>query len=317
MFEDKTKPQYGFFRAQVVNNRDDKKFGRIMIWVPDLMPKVDKTKGIWAMPANNPIGGLNTETGEASHNYCSTCYIPRKGSYVWIFFENGNINKPFYFSGLDLQNTKVLPECQVGSKYEDKWVILKSHDGRCIVMSDDPDDCRVEITGKKRKISSPPTGDTGSVYTIDGNQTTILLDERSGKQKILIRSYNGDFINFDIEERKLMVGFNGDIEIATKGKFKVSAAKGFDFKTDYDLNLEATGKINIKGAGDVNIETGTQMNQKSGMNFNCQAGGQMSNLAGGPVASDGASVVDMGGLSQPAGSAGAAATANPKGGRDD
>lgn len=317
MFEDKTKPQYGFFRAKVVDNRDQKKYGRIMVWLPDLMPKVDDKKGIWAMPANNPIGGLNPETGEDSQNYCSTCYIPRKGSYVWVFFENGNINKPFYFSGLDLQNTMVVPECQVGGKYEDKWVILKSHEGRCIVISDDPDDCRVEVTGKKRQISSPPTGDTGSVYTIDGNQTTILLDERSGKEKLLIRTHKGDFINFDIEDRKLQIQVESDIEIKTNGKVNITSKGDMNLKASGDINIQATGKINIKSSGDMALQTGNKMDQKAGADFNIQAGGQQSNLAGGPVTSDGSAVIDMGGVSKPAASAGSATEANPKGGRDD
>ena len=70
------------------------------------------------------------------------------------FFENGNPNRPYYLGGLNLQNTKILPECQVGNNPHKKWVIYKSNSGRTIVISDDPDDERVEITGKKRQLSS-------------------------------------------------------------------------------------------------------------------------------------------------------------------
>ena len=33
---------YGNWRAQVVNNKDTKKFGRVLVWIPDLMPEVDR-----------------------------------------------------------------------------------------------------------------------------------------------------------------------------------------------------------------------------------------------------------------------------------
>jgi len=265
--EDKSKPLNGFYRAQVVDNNDPDEYGRVKVWIPDTMPKVDPSKGLWASPANNPIGGLNSD-GDSSHHYMGTSYIPAKGAWVWCFFENGNASKPFYIAGLDLQNSKVLPENRVGGNKTRKWVIFKSHEGRTIVVSDDGDDCRVEITGKKRNLSSPPSGDTGSVYTIDGNQTTILLDERSGKEKILIRTHKGDFVNIDTENQKLQIKFAQDITIETGGSFFIKAA------TD----------VNIKAGANANVQSGASMNFKAGGNIN----------------SDGAAINDMCGAAGPA-----------------
>ena len=197
MDEGVTNRLYGNYRAEVIDNKDTDKFGRVKVWIPDLMPDIPKQKGLWARPANNPVGGRNAE-GDSESHYMGTSYIPKKGSWVWVFFETGNINRPYYFGALDLQNTKVLPENQLGSNYEDKWTIFKSHKGRTIIISDDPDDRRVEITGRKKKLTGDsPTGGTDSVYEIDANQNTILLDERSGQEKILIRTYKGDFIHID------------------------------------------------------------------------------------------------------------------------
>ena len=33
----------GFHRAKVVNNKDEQKFGRVKIWIPDLMPLVSES----------------------------------------------------------------------------------------------------------------------------------------------------------------------------------------------------------------------------------------------------------------------------------
>ena len=286
----------GNYRAKVINNRDPGKFGRVLIWIPDIMPMVSDAKGIWARPANNPVGGRNLEESD-EHHYMGTSYIPKKGSWIFVFFEAGNINRPYYFGALDLENTKVLPENQLGSKYEDKWTIFKSHEGRCIIVSDDPDDERVEITGKKRKLQDPPSGDTSSVYEIDGNQTTILFDEREGKEKVLIRTRQGDFFHIDIDERKLQAFFQSDIVIKSGGSIYFHAIG--------NINVKATGSINEEAAGDINV--------KAAGNINKGAAGGISNKAAENISSDGAMIVDQGGASVPAG---AAASANPQGSRD-
>ena len=141
---------YGNYRAKVIENRDGEMYGRVLVWIPDLMPSVPDNQGVWARPANNPIGGRNEDEGTDENHYMGSSYIPRKGAWVWVFFEAGNINRPYYFGALDIQNTKVLPENQLGGNFEDKWTIFKSHEGRTVVISDDPDDARTEITGKKR-----------------------------------------------------------------------------------------------------------------------------------------------------------------------
>ena len=307
---------YGNYRAKVVENRDTEKFGRVLVWIPDLMPSIPDDQGIWARPANNPTGGRNEQFGTDNH-YAGSCYIPKKGSYIFIFFESGNINKPYYFGALDLENTKVLPENQVGENFQDKWTIFKSHKGRAIVISDDPDDKRVEITGEKRKLKTPPSGDIESVYTIDGNQTTILFDERSGTEKILIRTHKGDFLHIDIDERKLQAQFESDIVIKTNGKLQLTAASNIDIKSKIgNVNIQAdVGNINNKASSQVNIESLANTNIKAGVLMAIESSGILSEKAGGMIATDGIIRNDQMGLSTPANSADNAAEATPKGER--
>ena len=294
---------YGNYRAKVVENKDMKQFGRVVVWIPDLMPTLPDNQGIWARPANNPIGGRNEQYGTDNH-YMGSCYIPRKGAWTWVFFESGNINRPYYFGGLDIEQAKVLPENQVGPNFQDKWIIFKSHEGRTIVISDDAYDARIEITGKKRDLNDkelrePPSGDTDSVYTIDGNQTTILFDERAGTEKILIRTYKGDFFHIDIDERKLQVQFESDIEIKTNGNFNVTAAEEINIKSLNDsIYIESDiGEVNIKSDQDINVETGSDYNLK----------------ASGDILTDGSTRQDQDGK---AGGASSATAADPKGERN-
>lgn len=237
----------GFYRAFVVDNKDPEVQGRVKVWIPDVMPEVEQTKGLWARPANNVVGGRNTEYDQ-SHTYMGSSYIPKNGSWLWIFFEKGDLNFPWYFTGCNLGNTKVLPENQLGGEKEHKWVVFKSHEGRCVIISDDPDDRRVELTGKKRNISNPPTGNTDSVYTIDGNQSTILFDERSGKEKVLIRTYKGDYLHIDIDEQKLQAYFKSDINI----------------ETGSNLSIKSGGSVKIQSGGNYDVKSGGPQNFKSG-----------------------------------------------------
>ena len=256
-----TDPLYGNYRAKVINNKDKEKFGRVMLWIPDLMPLVPDTKGLWARPANNPMGGRNTEEN-SENNYMGSSYIPAVGSWVWVFFEAGNINRPYYFGALDLENAKVLPENQLGKNYEKKWTIFKSHEGRTIIVSDDPDDERVEITGKKHLLEEPPSGDTYSVYRIISNQNTILLDEREGKEKILIKTRKGDYIHIDIDDQDLEIQFSKDMHLALGGNMYIRTQGEMNFLAGTGINISTGGELNIFAAGRINIETGDEFNKK-------------------------------------------------------
>jgi len=311
-------PLYGNYRAKVVDNKDKEKFGRVLVYIPDLMPTLDDRKdGLWARPANNPFGGRNTEGDNDDNHYAGVSMIPPKDSWVWVFFEAGNINRPYYFGALDLENAKVLPENQVGGEYQKKWTILKTHEGRAIVVSDDPDDARTEITGKKRQISEPPSGDTGSVYTIDDNMTTILLDEREGKQKLLIRTYLGDFIHVDIDERELQAYFDSDMKLECNGDFFLTVNGDINIKSKAgDGKVEfGAGSLDVKVSGDIK-EGATSHNIDASADSNLSALGKINRKAGGIIADDGATLVQQGGAAGSAKTPGGASDANPKGERD-
>ena len=289
---------YGNWRAQVVDNKDTQKFGRVLVWIPDLMPEVSKREGIWARPANNPLGGRNIEADSDLH-YMGSSLIPKKGSWVFVFFEGGNINLPYYFGALDLENTPVLPENQVGSNYEHKWTLIKSHEGRAFVVSDDPDDARVEITGMKRQMTEPPTGDKESVYQIDDNMTTILLDERDGKQKILIRTHWGDYLHIDVDERNLQAYFENDIKMECGGDYYLTVGGDINIKSKSgDTYIEGEGgKLDVKMSGDVKTSSGGEIHRK----------------ASGTIYDDGSNLIQQNGLAQDASSA---TDAEPEGERD-
>ena len=247
---------FGFYRAKVVDNVDPDECGRIKVWIPDVMHGVSEKHGMWAMSANNSFGGRNLD-GSLDVFFAGQCIIPAKGSYCWIFFECGNPNRPVYFGALDLMNSKVLPECRVGDNPQNKWVIFKSHWGRTIVVSDDPSDARVEITGIKRMMIDPPDGDENSIYEYDNNQTSILLDEREGQEKLLIRSWKGDFINFDIENQRLEVRVRDKLDLVANGDLNLFCGG--------DMTLKCQGSLSIQ-ANDITMQSATTLSIQAVMN---------------------------------------------------
>jgi len=331
---------YGFYRSKVVDNKDPKKFGRVLVWIPDIMPEIEDTQGLWARPGNNPMGGRNTEN-DSEHHYSGTSYIPKIGSWTWVFFESGNPNLPYYWGAIDIENTPVLPENQLGTNYEDKWTIFKSHNGRCIVISDDPDDERVEITGKKRILINdkpePPTGDLKSVTQIDGNQTVILLDEREGVEKILMRTYLGDFIHIDVDERKLQIEFDSDIHIESKnGNIYIEATVGdihttsgrdtkihskrhTYVKADDDIMIRSLDNMDVYSGDHIRFYAVDDIHAKAGDDIFMQAGDDIDIKAGGNITTDGSKRYDQCGQAsstQTASQADDAVEAEPVGERD-
>ena len=250
--------QNGFYRAKVVDPKDPDDYGKVKVWIPDLMPKIPETKGMWAFPANNPSGGLNDE-GDESHYYSGSTRIPAKGSWIWVFFENGKNDRPYYWAALDIENSKILPENRVGSNKHKKWVIYKSNKGRTIIISDDSSDARVEITGRKRQINDPPSGDTDSVYTINDNMTTILLDERPDSEKLLIKTYQGDFLKIGIKDRTLQASFKNDISITSEANINLNG-KNININASENINNKSGKDININSAAAVNIQAETTAN---------------------------------------------------------
>ena len=264
---------YGLYRARVVEvdikENDYQDYGAIKVSIPDYMidqidPELDLYKdGLIAYPANNPVGGRNAQDKDGTSYYQGSVYVPPKNSYVWIFFEGGNLDQPRYLSAWDCRASKLPPENRNVDEPHKVYTILKTHSGRTIVVSDSEDVERVEITGKKRKLKGDdPAGNDESTYEIDGNQTTILFDERKGKEKILIRTYKGDYIHIDIDERKLHMNFENDINIKTNGNLSIDVAKDLHIKTGGSQYIYSKGEQHLKSeqTGCITYDKGINMN---------------------------------------------------------
>lgn len=234
---------YGFYRAEVTEvNIEDNDYGAIRVFVPDLMcdidPNYDSSKmGLIALPGNNPVGGRNA-SNDGSYGW-GTVLVPRVGDWVWIFFEAGDLKRPFYFAALNIKNTKLPPENRDVTDPSKVYTLLKTYDGRSIIIADSEDVQRIELTGKYQDgAATEPDGNDTDPYNIDQNQTTILFDERDDQEKILIRTHKGDFLHIDVNEQQLQAYFLNDILIKTDGNLHLQVSQDVHFSVGGNMYTE-------------------------------------------------------------------------------
>ena len=249
--------QFRFYRAKVVDNKDPKSMGRVKVWIPDLMSEIKDEDGLWARPANCPFGAGHKDIKDG-RRYAGSSFIPPKDHWVWVFFENDNPNRPYYVSGLYLENQPILPENTVGKQPWNKWVLLRSPKGRSVVISDDPSDARVVITGRKQcHYNNPQT----AVYKIKHNQTVFVIDEagnqktRPNKDKVHITDYRGNFLRIHTYQNKVFIHATsehqpGEVYVYTdKAMIKI-----FDKGLSKIQITNPGGTINLDGNGVINID---------------------------------------------------------------
>lgn len=283
---EKREKYYGFYRSLVVNDKDPEYCGQIQIWIPDLQPedyKHELDKCLWAFPANNHFGGRNDGTDkhgsrdedvdEIKLYAYGASWIPRINSWVWLFFENGNPNRPFYMNSVDLRRTKVPVEGQWGENYHRKWY-NRSPKGHVMILSDDQEvpvsdatarilpaeileeDTRTEMTGHKKHLEE--------IYKIVDNQSTVLIDDRKDRQKILIQDWKGNHIIISTHQNRAAIYINEDLVIRNhsdqfsliceNGRMNIYAKNGISMRSDAQIHIKAKQNIEVRTEQDIRME---------------------------------------------------------------
>ena len=155
MFEKNKSTFQGIYRGKVLDNIDPDKYGRIKVQVYPVFASItDATALPWATPAQPIFDGAGTGKG--------AFIVPKIGSFVFVFFEAGDIYQPVYFAeaqdaihGLPASRTTSYPNRKV-------W----ASDGIEIYIDD---------TTKEVKITHP----TGTYVKMD-NTKEIKIAQAGG-----------------------------------------------------------------------------------------------------------------------------------------
>jgi hypothetical protein len=122
----------GIFRGKVLDNNDPQKLGRIKVEIYPFFVGINANILPWAVPAMPLFTGAGSDKG----SFC----VPDVGSYVFVFFENGDMYQPVYFA--EAVSGKDMPQERVGN-YPSKRVFKLSSG---IVFEIDDRDKVVKLT---------------------------------------------------------------------------------------------------------------------------------------------------------------------------
>ena len=83
-------PIYGNYRGKVVDVQDPDKKGRIKVQVYPFWPDIEAIYLPWCVPAMPLFEGAGNNVG--------SLIVPKVDTYVWVFFEAGDLYQPVYFA---------------------------------------------------------------------------------------------------------------------------------------------------------------------------------------------------------------------------
>jgi len=301
---------YGNYRGTVVSNYDPltKPKGRLKIYVPGVYPEelAKNPKALpWAEPAMGLFGGswtneregdLNTETGVTTIPHTSSEKL--KGAELWVFFEQGNWNRPIYFAA-----------CQGGdgwhSEHNNQHVIKT--DNVRIRVDENPghkdstckfnsyNSTNVELSEKKQ-ISKMPTRVDVEIWNEGGSAINVqikgnvnmkiegdIFETHIGDKHLYHKGnlykrhdgdvredFNGNIVKKHIGEttiknvgEKTYIQTGDDAYTNTHGDVSYTINDGkFDHYVDGDIGYKATGSVKCDYDNDFSLDIASAANIK-------------------------------------------------------
>ncbi len=164
----------GMYRAKVEDNSDPLQLGRIKARIYPMFADIEDVSTIpWAVPAMPVWDGSGTGTGFFA--------VPDEDTYVFCFFEAGDVHQPVYFAEAPTK-TVGLPDSRT-TNYPDRKV-LRNSKGTEIYVDDDimlnPNSTHRSIvnamsfTVKTYAVDHTLDGDDGGLVLVDGAITLTL-----------------------------------------------------------------------------------------------------------------------------------------------
>lgn len=141
----------GRYRGEVIDNNDPNKLGRVKVNVFGIFDGIDPSCLPWAIPATSIFSGAGAGFGHFT--------VPEVNSYVWCFFEEGDMYQPVYFAEA-LDGVHGLPSERT-TNYPSRKV-LKAKNGIVIYIDDSANEIKVEHP-------------TGAYLKIDGSGNVTIV----------------------------------------------------------------------------------------------------------------------------------------------
>jgi len=162
----------GNYRGKVLDNVDSSQFGRIKVEIFGIFDGIAAADIPWAVPAFPISSGAGSGYGSFS--------VPEIGTYVWCFFEYGDMYQPVYFAeasdgvhGLPTERTTNYPSRKVLKTKND--IVVYIDDSAKEIKIVHPEGSYIEITSDgKINVSGGDISVTGEAIVISG--TTVHIN---------------------------------------------------------------------------------------------------------------------------------------------
>jgi uncharacterized protein involved in type VI secretion and phage assembly len=188
---------YGVTIAEVTNNKDEAKLGRVKVKFPWLS---DTDESFWARVLTPMAGGDR-----------GMYFLPEVGDEVLVAFEHGNIEFPYILGALWNGKDKP-PETNEDGKNNKRTI--KSRSGHTITLDDTDGEEKIEIFDKSKKNS----------IVMNTKENTITI---SAEADITIQSSNGKLI---LSGKEIQLDSKGDVKIKASQNMNIEAGSQLDIK---------------------------------------------------------------------------------------
>lgn len=218
---------YGVYRAEVIDNADETRRGRVRLFIPALghTRDDDVSANHWALPTGMTSGSAD----RLSHGIQ---FIPDVGDCVWVMFEDGMPHLPLYFTGWT--TTSKTANATIDAGPAAKGLFTKT--GHRVELNDETGGILIQRGGTSTMLSM--NGDEIIISTSTGSNVYITADTvtmfgkdgshmSAGDGKVSMVNAAGSFINMD----------GADITIGASGNVVITSG----------------AKINLKGATDIGV----------------------------------------------------------------
>jgi hypothetical protein len=229
---------YGMYRGMVVDLQDPYLAGRIRVQVYPMLEGVDSLLLPWAVPAMPLSSGAGQGIGSFA--------VPALGSFVWVFFENGDIYQPVYFAEAQTATMGIPAEAAINYPFTK---VLRFPSGIAISVNDTLG--TIQISHPKGTITIIDTDGKFAVNAVDD----IILDS--------VKNVNvgGLVISIvavaDVSVQaggKISITAVGNVDVKATGNATVEAVINADVKAGGTATVEATGKTTVKSAVEVDVQ---------------------------------------------------------------
>lgn len=220
---------YSVYRAQVIDNKDPKKLGRIKIIVPSIFGETELPD--WVQAKDFRVTGL--KYGEF--------YPPRVGDWVFVEFLEGDTQYPIYSGGW-------IGEEQLADEYlhseENEPLVrgFKTEGGQAILFDESPEEQKTVLKSASHNFVLDDTKEKEAVYMIHKLGSQWQFD-KAGSFKAVTAS--GHYVTLDEEGESLSLGSKDGSILAMKDNVVLSDASGESIVTLSTDGIQLTAKAKL------------------------------------------------------------------------